>query len=142
MSSYGRSSRDISSYVTSGRQPDRDAPRQPLGRPAWHIRHGPTLIESISSIDNSTTAGIGLVKETIQFHGTADLYILTLHRSWLVYSRRNDADLIPGCDLEKRGFWTGKLRRLLSTWRDPLFIRDKETRPGRSSFAIRTLAAS
>ena len=66
----------LSDWVNGGRQPDRDGARPRARRPARADGRGRHLADGYLLVDTSTPPGNGIVGETIQFHGTADLYTL------------------------------------------------------------------
>ena len=65
----------LHAWVNGGGELIAMRPEEPFARAFGFKRDKGTLADAYLAIDGSAAAGKGLVKETIQFHGTADIYV-------------------------------------------------------------------
>jgi hypothetical protein len=96
---------------------------------------GGTLANGYVLVDTSAQPGAGIVGETIQFHGAADLYTLAgATRVAALYADASTAAAnAPAVTLRSVG---ARQPRLPTTWPAPLSIPARGTRPGQGRIAM------
>ena len=125
------------------RQPDRHAPRSAARRAARPDRRGLDPRERLPAGRHRRAPGQGLVDQTIQFHGAADLY--TLNGATAIatlYSNATTATTNPAVTLRSVGSAAARRRPSPTTSRARSSTPGRATRPGpaRSATASRRSA--
>ncbi len=114
-----------------GRQSHRHAPRPELAALCGLSTPSGTLANAYMLIDTGTTPGAGLVAETIQFHGAADLSALDGASALAtLYSTAIEATPSPAVSLRAVGGTAARSWRSPMIWPARSFTPDKGTRRG------------